>query len=287
MRSRLEAAVLRRLPFGLRRPFRRLLYLPDDVVDTLLGRRPPLVPPRGIRDVGAGDFVAVGEEFLRSFRELGLGPDSRVLDVGCGIGRLAIPMAAHLSDRGSYDGFDVTAADIHWCRRTISRRHPNFRFVHADVRNGRYNPAGRIPAEDFVFPYENGRFDFIVATSLFTHLLEEAARHYLHEIARVLAPTGLSFTTFFLLDEESLAAISSGRADFAFSFAAGEARVQDLTDPEGAVAYERAWMDRLYREAGFEVELPSWRGSWTHLSGTVTYQDVVIARKPAPPGPSP
>lgn len=279
MRWRLEVALGRRLPFALRRPFRRLLYLPEDVRDWVLRRRPPLVPPRGLRNVGAGDFVAVGEEFLGYLRELGLTPESRVLDAGCGIGRLAIPMSAYVSERGGYDGFDVAAADIRWCQRKLGRRHPSFRFVHADVRNGRYNPAGRIPPEEFVFPFRDGTFDFVVATSLFTHLLEDAARRYLGEIARVLAPGGRSFVTFFLLDDESRGAISGGRADFTFQVAAGEARLQDAAEPEAAVAYERTWVERLHREAGLEVGDSVWRGSWTHLPGCVTYQDVFIAKK--------
>jgi SAM-dependent methyltransferase len=279
MRWRLEAALGRRLPFALRRPLRRLLYLPEDVADVVLRRRPPLVPPRGLRDVGAGDFVAVGEEFLGYLRKLGLTPESRVLDAGCGIGRLAVPLTAFLSERGSYDGFDVAAADVRWCGRKIGRRFPNFRFVHADVRNGRYNPNGRIRPEEYVFPFPAGSFDFVVATSLFTHLLEGAARRYLGEIARVLAPGGRSLVTFFLLDEEGRAAISGGRADFTFQVAAGEAHVHDAAEPEAAVAYERSWIERLHRETGLEIEGPAWRGSWTHLPGSVTYQDVVVARK--------
>ena len=279
MRWRLEAAIGRRLPFALRRPLRRLLYLPEDVRDWVFRRRPPLVPPCGLRDVGAGDFVAVGEEFLGYLRELGLSPESRLLDAGCGIGRLAIPMSAYLSERGGYDGFDVVSADIRWCRKKLGRRHPNFRFVHADVRNGRYNPAGRIRPEEYVFPFREGTFDFVVATSLFTHLLEGAARRYLDEIARVLAPGGRSLVTCFLLDDASRGAIAGGRADFTFHVAAGEARLHDAAEPEAAVAYERTWVERRHLEAGLEVEGSVWRGSWTHLPECVTYQDVVIARK--------
>ena len=279
MRWRLEAALGRRLPFALRRPLHRLLYLPEDVRDWVFRRRPPLVPPRGLRDVGAGDFVAVGEEFLGYLRELGLSPESRLLDAGCGIGRLAIPMSAYLSERGGYDGFDVASADIRWCQKKLGRRHPNFRFVHADVRNGRYNPAGRIRPEEYVFPFREGTFDFVVATSLFTHLLEGAARRYLDEIARVLAPGGCCLVTYFLLDDASRGAISGGRADFTFHVAAGEARLHDAAEPEAAVAYERTWVERRHLEAGLEVEGSVWRGSWTHLPDSVTYQDVVIARK--------
>ena len=41
------------------------------------------------------------------------------------------------------------------------------------------------------FPAEDGSIDLAFAASLFTHLLEPDARHYLRESARVLKKTGL------------------------------------------------------------------------------------------------
>lgn len=49
-----------------------------------------------------------GEQFLQYFIELGgLKPSDRVLDVGCGIGRLAIPLTQYLDARGGYAGLDI------------------------------------------------------------------------------------------------------------------------------------------------------------------------------------
>ena len=49
-------------------------------------------------------------------------PGERVLDVGCGIGRMARPLAGYLTGDGSYDGFDVNREGIRWCTRRY-RRH--------------------------------------------------------------------------------------------------------------------------------------------------------------------
>src|SRR4051794_37378708 len=138
-------ALLRKLlplPWLLRA--RRLCYLPIELGDRLLGRHDPSLPPRWLRFVGGGGFVAVGARFLEHFRELaGLGPGGDVLEVGSGAGRIARALAGYLGPGGSYCGFDVVADAVRWCRRAIGRGRPNFRFDHADLYNGGYNPAGR------------------------------------------------------------------------------------------------------------------------------------------------
>src|SRR5256885_5594978 len=174
----------------------------------------PLVPPRRLQFVGDGDFAAVGDEFLGHLVELaGLTPDSRVLDVGCGIGRLARPLARFLDDRGSYAGFDVNPVGVGWCQLRYDER---FAFTLADLFNARFHPTGRHKAIEYRFPYDDDSFDAAVMASVPTHLLEEEAEHYLAETLRVLRPGGRLLATFFLLDDESRAAIVEGRAALPF-----------------------------------------------------------------------
>src|SRR3954449_7001321 len=78
-----------------------------DALDRVAGRHDPLVPPRRLQFVGAGDFVATGDEFLGHLVALAdLTPQSDVVDIGCGIGRIARPLA-HFLTTGTYAGFDV------------------------------------------------------------------------------------------------------------------------------------------------------------------------------------
>ena len=54
--------------------------MPLDAVDTMLGRRDPLTPPRRLRFVGDGDYAGIGNQFLRYFVDLGgLHPTDAVL----------------------------------------------------------------------------------------------------------------------------------------------------------------------------------------------------------------
>ena len=96
------------------------------------------------------------------------------------------------------------------------------------------------------------------------------AAHYLAEIARVLATGGRALITFFLLDDESRAAIRDGRA--ALGFLSPEAHVAVLRDdlPEEAVAYDEAWVREHARVEAVH------HGGWRGRPGR-SFQDLVIA----------
>ena len=220
--------------------------------------------------VGAGDFAQVGEEFLGHLVELcGLRPGERVLDAGCGIGRLARPLSAYLGRGGSYAGFDVDAGAIAWCHEHYADV-PGFAFAHADLRNRRYNPRGAADPLAFRFPYEDGAFDVAVMASLLTHLVAEEARHYLAEARRVLAPGGRLLASVFLLDGAAPAPA------LAFGAPVGGMALADPSMPEEAVAYERAWLDGALDAAGLRLDAVH-PGTWRGQAGR-SFQDLVVAR---------
>jgi SAM-dependent methyltransferase len=255
---------------------RRLLWGPSDLLHRLRGDD---LPPRGLSFVGRGDFEAVGREFAGFFRELGgLRPDDRVLDMGCGIGRMAIPLTAYL-EGGSYAGFDVGRAMIRWCRRHITPEHRGFQFSWAPVYNGKYNPFGTLSATEFRFPYESSSFDFAFATSLFTHLLRDDMRHYVAESARVLKPGGTCFFTFFLLTPDAEREVAGGRAlPFVYPIEGGGS-ILDPREPELGVAYPLDEVRAVLAEAGLELSEPVRHGLWANAPGGLTLQDIVVARR--------
>jgi SAM-dependent methyltransferase len=247
-----------------------------DLRDTVSRRRDRLTPPRRLDFVGHSDFVATGDEFLAHFVELGgLQPGERVLDVGCGIGRMARPLAGYLSSDGSYDGFDVNRDGIGWCRRRY-RRHANFRFQVADIFNARYNPRGAHRADEYRFPYDDASFDFVLATSVFTHLLESDATHYVAECERVLAPGGRLFATFFLLNDTSRALMAEGEAGLTFLDVDERLAILDESLPEEAVAYDDEWVFETLRGNGLEL-IGLHPGSWSGREEFVSFQDIVVA----------
>lgn len=71
-------------------------------------------------------FADMGSRVMGSLvRFTSLSARSRVLDIGCGLGRVAIPLTSHLepSDESTrYEGIDVAADSIAWCDQHISPR---------------------------------------------------------------------------------------------------------------------------------------------------------------------
>ncbi len=269
------------MPESIRPAVRRCIYFVPNVLDSIRGRVDPLVPQRGLRFVGAGDFREVGREFLGHFRtHAGLGPDESVLDVGSGNGRMAVALLNYLSDAGRYEGFDVAREGVEWSRRVLTARRGNFRFRQADVHNRIYNPAGRHAASLYRFPYEDATFDFAFATSVFTHMLADEVENYLRQVARVLRPGGRCLLTFFLINDDSRRLMEQGRSELSFPHRLGRCLLQSARKPEAAVAYEEGHVREMLAAAGLRLRAPILYGRWCARPRWVGYQDMIVADRP-------
>jgi SAM-dependent methyltransferase len=239
------------------------------------------IPPKEMNFIGDGDFDAVGREFLRYFIEFaGLKPNHRVLDVGCGIGRMARPLAEFLNFRGSYEGFDIVRIGIDWCRQNITPLCPNVRFRAADVFNSGYNPSGAFDASEYVFPYKSQSFDFVFLTSVFTHMLPAGVENYLREISRVLRVGGSCLITYFLQNAETQRLAAEGQGHFIFKHRRDGYWIAhpEVADEE-AICFDEDYVLDVYRRCGMPVEGPIRRGCWCGRAEHLSFQDMVVARK--------
>jgi SAM-dependent methyltransferase len=142
-----------------------------DAREALKGERDPLVPPRrlGMPSQGPALGARIRDELL--IGATGLKPNERVVDIGCGAGRVAANLTGYLDrSEGRYEGFDVSERAIKWAHTQITPRYPNFRFHLVDVRNAEYSPGAGGDAASFRFPFRDDEFDLAVATSLYTHM---------------------------------------------------------------------------------------------------------------------
>lgn len=259
------------------------LYIADaigDLFDLTTNGRGVLTPPRRHRRyVGGGDFHKVGQEFLLHLKELaGLQPHSRVLDIGCGIGRIATALKDYIVPPGSYDGFDIVPVGIKWCQNNITPKYPNFRFHQADIFNKFYHPKGTQPSDTYEFPYPSSSFDVVVLTSVFTHMLPNDIDHYLSEISRVLKSGGKALMTFFLLDEFATRAVEAGTAEIPLGVPHGPYRLRSEEFPEMSIGFEESFIRDLVEQNGLSVE-PIHFGSWSGRRPFTSFQDILVGSK--------
>lgn len=219
-------------------------------------------------------FDQVGEEFTEHLRNLcALRSSDAVLDIGSGIGRIASSLTEVITT-GRYEGFDVVERGISWSRREISSRFPHFRFTHADVRNGKYAPEGRMSADTYRFPYPDAAFDVAFAASVYTHMMPADVERYLAECRRVLR--GSALFTFYLWDETTERLIADDdRGRPTFRHDCGTHRIERIEAPEDVVAYPADQAFGMLEAAGFTIKGVHY-GKWSGRADSLSWQDVVI-----------
>ena len=135
-------------------------------------------------------FFATGAEevagVMRDLDRLGK-PERRrrCLDFGCGVGRLTQALAAHFE---TCDGVDIAPSMIAAARRL-------------DRSGGRCSFHVNDAPDLALFPA--GTFDFVYSNIVLQHMPPEAAKAYVSEFLRVLAPGGLAM---FEIPSESIKA---------------------------------------------------------------------------------
>jgi len=269
-------------PVPLKKAMKYVYYSLLDIKDLLTGKGNPIVPPRRLNFVGSKDFLAVAQEFFGYFTNPDLGavlPHHRILDIGSGIGRMAIPFMTFLSEGGTYDGFDIDKRGVDWCQKNLSKRRPNFRFEYVDLFNKYYNKNGQLISSEFMFPYEGRSFDFVFATSVFTHMLTPDVLHYFEEISRVLKPNGKAMVTFFVIDALAQKAIDEKRATAYLKYKYNENSFYSHRNvPEAEIGFQSSWIEKSAAIKGLRIEKILY-GSWSGRPNPFSYQDILILRK--------
>ncbi|MGB2606112.1 MAG: class I SAM-dependent methyltransferase [Candidatus Sulfotelmatobacter sp.] len=243
---------------------------------SVFGEKAYFVPPLYLMEDGARDykeFKQNGLDAFQRFLSLGLKPSDRILDIGSGVGRKTLPLFDYITI-GSYEGIDPIAKQVKWCTQRITSRYPNFRFQQIDVWSKHYNRAGKIKPSEYRFPFADAEFDFVVMGSVFTHMFPEDVDHYIGEISRVLKAGARGWITFFLLNDESLAAISAGRSTQRLIHQVEkDSRADNPNRLETAIGHSEQVVFRMFAQHGIRAEVAEY-GSWCDRESDY-YQDVI------------
>jgi SAM-dependent methyltransferase len=152
----------------------------DDPIHSRDLPAPPASPPADLERafVGSSGRAALEEVvpfYAAVMRHCRLGRFSKLLDFGCGFGRIT---RLFLRDAREIFGVDVDGECIAFCRDAL----PDCEFVEI--------------APEPPLPFQDGTFDGVVAYSVFSHLSEALFHAYLEEFRRLLRAGGtFCFTT--------------------------------------------------------------------------------------------
>ncbi len=152
----------------------RYLQNYEKMVEAMLAAYPE---DRAMELAVGGNFEHFGVLEHALLRQIGMGPNSHVVDVGCGSGRLAVQLSRYEGLR--YAGFDIVRALVDYARRKAGR--PDFQYGVLDRHR---------------LPLANDTADIVAFFSVFTHMLHEESFAYLLEAKRVLRPGGTAVFSF-------------------------------------------------------------------------------------------
>jgi len=179
------------------------------------------------------------------YAEFGISPGNyeTVFDFGCGCGRLARQLLQQSPKPRRYVGIDVHKGVIKWSQENLTPIDPNYQFLHHDVYSPVYAPGNSYQLAQ-PFPVKDAEFSLVIAHSVFTHLTRHQAEYYLSEVARIMTPQGIAFTSWFFFD----------RASFPFL-----PEVYSLYTSESdfgqAVLFDREWFITTVRNLGLGVQM--------------------------------
>ena len=128
--------------------------------------------------VGHGDFDFIGRAELALLQAEGLKPEHTLVDLGCGIGRLAVHVIPTLVG-GSYIGIDISETMLKRAKERIAQVSPN--------------PPCRVQWIKQTTPEFNlveNSVDMMCAISVFTHMEAEDSYRYLKATIRLVKPGG-------------------------------------------------------------------------------------------------
>ena len=143
-----------------------------------------MMAQHGFVGVPLESFERGGRSHLATLLLQGLNPESKVLDFGCGVLRVAYWLVRFL-DAGNYYGIEPARQRVEYGMRYL--------FTPEELKLKRPNFDFNADFDSSVFAT---RFDFFLATSIWTHACKRQMQASLDSFARDAAPGGIFLTSY-------------------------------------------------------------------------------------------
>jgi SAM-dependent methyltransferase len=142
------------------------------------------IPAENLKRTGTlsmSDFKKVGEALTNRIHQLLEDlhiplKNIRLLDFGCGVGRITSPLACKI-DNESF----IFACDVD--KENLTHIVPSYKVI----------PL--VTTATPPLPFLDNYFDVVISVSVFTHFNEELQRSWLNELNRILSPKGCALLT--------------------------------------------------------------------------------------------
>jgi SAM-dependent methyltransferase len=209
----------------------------------------------------------------------------RMLDVGCGTGRVYLATLPYLTADDRYTGLDVNEKFLAICRKQYPD--PRVDWYHLDTKNSFY--AKGVKQSQAPWDFKDKSFNLVTAVSVWTHFSEDDWIYYLNEVSRVLKPGGRAIITFFILDEEYTKSLPKRNDDISKFYPQPKSKwifdmpaygssdflhPKNVSVPEVAIGVRESRFKVAVDEAGLVVK--DYRpGCWKEQPGYI-FQDVVV-----------
>jgi SAM-dependent methyltransferase len=161
----------------------------DHTYERLYEAHARALPPAAA--AGDGDFDRIGRIELAALVDAGLAHGHRLVDFGCGTGRLAVHAVPWLAG-GSYVGIDISQTMLGHAEAAVRTSCPG-----APCRVSWQHQSAP------VFALADATVDLFAAFSVFTHMEHEDAYAYLRDARRVVRPHGRFVLSCLTMDLEA------------------------------------------------------------------------------------
>lgn len=253
---------------------------------------PEYCPPSHIRKIVQGEsslwsYAYVGAEFFTYLKLLcDLKPNHKILDLGCGCGRIATLFKYYLKEPGEYFGLDAVASLINNAKQILSGK--IFHFVHQNVFSEYYNPdPNATKPENVKIPFEDNFFDTVYLVSVFTHMLPKSIKNYLKEFSRTMKPGSKCLLTAFLFQNNPNELNGNWKEKFAIKDLPkinddpdnNYFRPGNINNPEEWVIYDLNYLKQLFEQNNLKLIRGPFYGNWSGNTDFLSHQDILVLEK--------